>query len=299
MGNFEKEFNANPVSSILGLAMQNAGKPLTEEEKKIAEESLYFEALNAYMKPDRITEPIFFLPFSDSYKDKSNGMNGFGICTEPFNNVVFPVMMDAFNASSSWDTIHNFGVCYTDAFICYLLSNFNIIFEDGINSILKKFSDESLVYIFNDTRRYNVISGFISEGYDIIFNLFKRSESEGNNIDMIRMMFDSLLDIKAYVADKLSFAIYNYINDALTSGHIDMKGLSKYIIENNVEERKSAEYAELIESSMFANILILMLNIATDDVRRCVEMTELLYVGYFYKLTDLFNFVDKHLEEKK
>jgi len=112
-------------------------------------------------------------------------------------------------------------------------------------------------------------------------------------------MFDGLLDIKAYIADKLSFAIYNYINDALTSGHIDMEGLSKYIIENNVEEKKSAEYTELINSSKFANILMLLLNIATDDVRRCVEMTELLYVGYFYKLTDLFNFVEKRLKEKK
>lgn len=291
MENFEKQFNANPCGAIIQGFMNNPGegetKPITGDEK------LAFPNLQAYVNVNNIMEPLFFVPvnrFDDSLKNMINPAD------EPFNDVVFPTMMDSFSINPDWANAHNFGSCYTDAFICYLLSNYNIIFENGLNKLFSTYMDPNIWgYIFNDTRKYDIISRYISTGYESVFEQFKEAVSQGYSVDMTRLMFDSLADIKAYIADKLSFAMYNYINDVLTSGNVDIKGLFDFFAAEHEANYGKKLSDDLVASAGFSIVLQELLNVVTDDIKRCVDMTEILFVGYFYKLSDFFNTAEKLL----
>ena len=292
MESFEKKFMENPCGSIIQgfMNVPKDDKPITDEDK------LEFPNLQAYVKLNNIVEPLFFVPvnrFDDSLRNMVQPAD------EPFNQVVFPTMMDSFSINPDWINAHNFGTCYTDAFICYLLSNYNIIFENGLNKLFSTYMDPNIYgYIFNDTRRYAMISRFISTGYETVFEQFKEAVNQGLSVDMTRLMFDSLADIKAYVADKLSFAMYNYINDTLTSGNVDIKGMFGFFAAEHEANYGKKLSDDLVASAGFSIVLQELLNVATEDIKRCVDMTEVLFVGYFYKLSELFNAVEKHLGQK-
>ena len=241
------------------------------------DESIYFEALNAGMPTEKIGSPIFFIPANE-------GRNGLANIVEPFKKVGIPTVREMYTIIQNDTAAYNFCHVLADQAIGTLLSNIDIIFQDGFFKVMRTFSRDpyTLVNLYNDAKSSIGVESFMYKKLDNLFHSLVKANMTKDDSLIRESMMVNLADFKGYMADTCCSVVYYIVNQIMNDVYTDIDGLAGYFEAEGVT--MVHDLGDQSKHSMCTQCSVMLSN---RDIARIVEISELIFVGFFYNVNDI------------
>ena len=271
-------------------------KPDDANIENFDEELVPFSGLAVSVPFGKITKPLFFIPTDD------NKNNAVGAVREPYAETVIPYMDMAYAIDKNFRTVLSYCNILSDQFKNILMTNINIIFHEGLIKTLMTFtrtSDRKFVMELytNIIEELYHRSNFYMTMDSILQCFLKKYESNDKNIDTQTLLMENMIDMKSFVTGYAANTAYRLINGVLYSNaSVDIDAIINIYNSNG---------DDIIESlgldAKYSIATQLLLVKSNTDVLRISEITEGLFIGYFYRITDFLHkaYKDGALEMKR
>ena len=255
-------------------------------------DNLEFPRLNASVNPDWVIDRIFFVPM-DRFKETNNVIQA---AYEPYDQVVLPAVNEQYSEEQCVCSVDKYGIVLTDRLFSLMKANYTIIINNGLQTVLNMFAYSSKV--INEKLADKFFMGGVEQALYTIYkdNFEVIPEAIFNNDDrkVNKLMINGMYEVRSYVADKMSKWLYGVITDIFALDVIDIDALTKYFNDTSGIGKLSDDAKALLESAKYSLCMQEILGIAAEDVGRCIDMTEILWVGYYFNLTDLYRHAIKN-----
>ena len=287
MKNFGTEEEKRVITDFI------SGKEITNKDEveylqKCADiTTLPFENLEASMKVNKVSEPIFFVPMN-RFVPISNVLQS---AREPYTDAVFGLCKD-FNMFARNDlAIMTSSRAIIGRAADLIATNCYTILNNGTLLLLNAFykgNDNFMTEKFYGMNMDSAIRSIvIAMGSCINDSIIVRKI---NNENTGKVFVSSLSEAKARISLEIARYMYEYIRNILLFESVDLDAMMDYFkAESGTTIDYKEETEQIIESAKYSICVQEMLNIVTDDVLRCAEIVEINFVNMFYELTNLAN----------
>ena len=269
-------------------------------------DNLHFDNLDASEKftREKAIKPVFFVPGPAYEADNNNFLDR---SSEPFSEVVLPSQLMCMDFTKTAKSIRGMASDIMSQAEALFNTNVNIIFDNNllyhVTSLLtkEKYLPEVMAiynkYIPRSFTKVPMINAFETMAMNY--------KNPNKNDEYLKVMVDMFTDTSASVSSFLGSNVYRFINESLTSGYLNPYAKIPYgdIIESIEGVEDDEELVYIIRSnnpdydsdeSRYFVVTKALLEIASFDLKRILEILELILVGAFYKFSDLLDYAVKN-----
>lgn len=279
---------------------------LLKVECDINDNKMYFDNLDASEKftREKAIKPVFFVPGAGYESDDNNFLDR---SSEPFSEVVLPEQLMCMDFTKTARSIRGMASDIMSQAEALFNTNVNIIFNDNllynVTSLLKK--EKYLPEVMTIYNKYIPFSFTKVPMINAFETMAKNYKKQNKNDEYLKVMVDMFTDTSASVSSFLGSNVYRFINESLISGYLDPYAKIPYgdIIDTVEGVEDDDELVYIIRSdnpkynsdeSRYFVVTKALLEIASFDLKRILEILELILVGAFYKFTDILDYAAKN-----
>lgn len=270
------------------------------------DDNLYFDNLDVNEKftREKAIKPVFFVPGPAYEADNNNFLDR---SSEPFSEVVFPSQLMCMDFTKTARSIRGMASDIMNQAEALFNTNVNIIFNDNllynVNSLLKK--EKYLPEVMTIYNKYIPYSFTRVPMIHAFKTMVKNYKNPNRNDEYLKVMIDMFTDTSASVSSFLGSNVYRFINESLISGYLDPYAKIPYgdIIDTVEGVEDDDELVYIIRSnnpnynsdeSRYFVVTKALLEIASFDLKRILEILELILIGALYKFTDILDYAVKN-----
>lgn len=270
----------------------------------IMSEPRHIKNLNCTFRGEMI-KPLIFVPINNDVDDGNvfvDTRTPYDLCNELLNKYIRT--SDKNKNAILANSIDN----YTEQFLNQLITNFNIILNEGL---IKEMSPYIRDYVF-----LNELSDFyerfkMNTARFISNNFYAMMTNQDNSIKKFNYdniekytLGRNLYDVSAMLMSHFSNFLFDFINRNCMNRTIDIDKFGKTIIEEyiltNKEERKffSNKFkTDTLENSYLSMVISFLLEVATEDLQKLIPIIEISYVTAFNNIICNLPLIDRKLIE--